>query len=95
MNNTSLALGLEFRVDDALIAFYRLDNGQKLLLPRELQEQAQLDRERAMTAEELARLDRKRAVTAEESTRSAQQNAVELAAKLAAYEARFGKMEDQ
>jgi Uma2 family endonuclease len=34
-------LGLRLEVDGALISFYRLDNGEKLLIPDELYEQAQ------------------------------------------------------
>jgi Uma2 family endonuclease len=36
-DNISLALGLRLEATDALISFYRLDSGAKLLLPSELQ----------------------------------------------------------
>jgi Uma2 family endonuclease len=39
-NNQSQALNLRLVVDGALISFYRLDNGEKLLIPDELYERA-------------------------------------------------------
>jgi Uma2 family endonuclease len=39
--NQSEGLGLRLEVDGALISFYRLDTGEKLLIPDELYEQAQ------------------------------------------------------
>ena len=39
--NASLALGLRLEVAGALISFYRLDNGEKLLIPVELRDKAQ------------------------------------------------------
>ena len=40
-SNESLALGLQLEVTGALISFYRLDNGEKLLIPVELREKAE------------------------------------------------------
>ena len=36
LDSTSTVLGLRLSVEESLIAFYRLDNGQKLLIPSEL-----------------------------------------------------------
>ena len=41
VTDVSLALGLRLEVAGALISFYRLDNGEKLLIPVELQQRAQ------------------------------------------------------
>jgi hypothetical protein len=40
-NNDSQALGLRLEPNGALISFYRLDNGEKLLIPAELRERAE------------------------------------------------------
>ena len=45
-DSISTALGLRLEVTDALISFYRLDNGEKLLIPAELQEKAELEQEK-------------------------------------------------
>jgi len=41
VTDVSLTLGLRLEVAGALISFYRLDNGEKLLIPVELQQRAQ------------------------------------------------------
>lgn len=41
VNAESQALGLRLEVAGSLISFYRLDNGEKLLIPVELQQRAQ------------------------------------------------------
>jgi Uma2 family endonuclease len=78
-NNISPVLQLRLEVDNslsssptALIAFYRLDTGEKLLLPAEMQA---------------------RMIIAEQEATFAQQEALELAAQLAAYKARFGSFD--
>jgi len=45
-DSISTALGLRLEVTDALISFYRSDNGKKLLIPAELQEKAELEQEK-------------------------------------------------
>jgi Uma2 family endonuclease len=72
VNGQSDALGLRLEVDGTLIAFYRLDNGEKLLIPIELYEraeqlqakarqlEAQLMAERSKTEELQRQLDRYR-----------------------------------
>jgi Uma2 family endonuclease len=78
-NSISSVLQLRLEVDNSLsssptslIAFYRLDNGEKLLLPAEMQA---------------------RMIIAEQEAATAQQEALELAAQLAAYKARFGSFD--
>jgi Uma2 family endonuclease len=78
-NNISTVLQLRLEVDNSLsssptslIAFYRLDTGEKLLLPAEMQS---------------------RMMIAEQEAVFAQQAALELAAQLAAYKARFGSLD--
>jgi Putative restriction endonuclease len=85
-NNISTVLQLRLEVDNSLsssptslIAFYRLDTGEKLLLPVEMQA-------RMMIAQQEALLSKQEAATA-------QQAALELAAQLAAYKARFGSFD--
>lgn len=46
LNSVSTALGLRLEVTGALISFYRSDNGEKLLIPLELQEKAELAQEK-------------------------------------------------
>ena len=77
-NATSSALGLRLEVSDTLISFYRLDNGEKLLIPDELYEQAQqLQQELSQTQAELL------------ATRS---QAEALQAQLDQYRDRFGSL---
>ncbi|WP_254564535.1 Uma2 family endonuclease [Oscillatoria sp. HE19RPO] len=64
----STALGLQLTVEGKLIAFYRGDTGERLLMPEELRlawqqerEQAQLERERAQLERERADRERERA----------------------------------
>ena len=52
LNSISMALRLRLEVTGALISFYRLDNGEKLLIPVELQEKAQRF-ETALTVEQV------------------------------------------
>jgi Uma2 family endonuclease len=78
-DNISLALGLRLEATDTLISFYRLDSGAKLLLPSELQAGWAQETQARIAAE--ASRDREAAALA----------AAE--AKLAEYEARFGKLD--
>ena len=79
-NGVSVALGLRLERTESLITFYRLDSGDKLLLPRELK--ASLEQE--SQARNLA----------EQRADSAEQRAKDLATKLSEYEARFGLLEE-
>jgi Uma2 family endonuclease len=79
-DGVSLALGLRLETADNLIAFYRLDSGDKLLLPTELKA--------ALESESQARS------LAERRADAAEQQAKDLTTKLAKYEARFGPLEE-
>jgi Uma2 family endonuclease len=82
-DGVSLALGLRLEATGNLITFYRLDSGEKLLLPTELK--ASLEQE--STARVLAE---QRAEAAEERAAAAEEQAKNLAVKIAEYEARLG-----
>jgi hypothetical protein len=75
----SSALGLRLAATDTLISFYRSDSGEKLLLPVELKAELLIAQQRVIAAEEEAEFSK--------------QQASELAAKLMAYEARFGSID--
>jgi Uma2 family endonuclease len=92
-DNISPVLQLRLEVDSslissptALIAFHRLDTGEKLLLPAEMQA-------RMMIAEQEALLSKQEALSSKQEAATAQQEALELAAQLAAYKARFGSFD--
>jgi Uma2 family endonuclease len=92
-NNISPVLQLRLEVDNslvssptALIAFHRLDTGEKLLWPVELQAKARIAEQEAASARQEALLSKQEAA-------SAQQEAIELAAQLAVYKARFGSFD--
>ncbi|WP_013325430.1 Uma2 family endonuclease [Gloeothece verrucosa] len=68
-------LGLTLKVEGKLLAFYREDNGEKLLIPDELREALEQQRQRAELAEQQVEQERRRAELAE-------QRAEQLAAKL-------------
>jgi Uma2 family endonuclease len=89
-NNISPVLQLRLEVDNSLsnsptslIAFYRLDTGEKLLLPAEMQA-------RMMIAEQEAAFAQQEALLSKQEAATAQQAVLELATQLAAYKARFG-----
>jgi Uma2 family endonuclease len=80
----SQPLGLRLVVEGDLIGFYRLDNGQKLLIPSELAAELRrtslmLDQEREQTEQE-----RQRAVQAEERAREAEKRADAMRKRLQA-----------
>jgi Uma2 family endonuclease len=92
-NNISTVLQLRLEVDNSLsssptslIAFYRLDTGEKLLLPVEMQARMMIAEQETVFAQQEALLSKQEAATA-------QQAALELAAQLAAYKARFGSFD--
>ncbi|MGA1284697.1 MAG: Uma2 family endonuclease [Prochlorothrix sp.] len=81
----SQALGLRLEVQDQLIHFYRLDTGEKLLLPTELKESltvAQTQLEEAQTQLEAT----------QSQIEATQQKNDELEARLAQYQERFGSL---
>jgi Uma2 family endonuclease len=55
VNGQSLGLGLRLEVTGKLISFYRLDNGEKLLIPLELHERAEQFQAKAHQSEAKAR----------------------------------------
>ncbi|WP_354636072.1 Uma2 family endonuclease [Planktothricoides raciborskii] len=84
-DNLSEPLQLRLAVEDKLIGFYRLDTGEKLLIPSELataleQAQAQAEQER-----QLAENERQRAETE-------RQQREEIEAQLARYRQQFGEL---
>ncbi len=79
-NSQSQILGLRLEIEGKLIGFYRLDNGEKLLIPDELA--AALNQATADCQQ------------AEAEAEQAQQRAAQLEAQLARYRAQFGELPD-
>lgn len=79
-NNRSEVLQLRLEVEGKLIGFYRLDNGEKLLVSDELIEALRTETLRRMEAEALAEQERQRAE--------------ELEALLSRYREKFGELPD-
>jgi Uma2 family endonuclease len=106
-NSISSVLQLRLEVDNslinsptALITFYRLDTGEKLLLPVELQTKAKtaeqktaIAEQKVASAQQETTLAKQETALAEQKAASAQQKSLELAAQLAAYKARFGSFD--
>ncbi len=96
-DSISRVLQLRLEVDNslsssptALIAFYRLDTAAKLLLPIELQAKAMIAEQQALISKQEAAFAQQKALISEQKATLAEQKSVELAAQLAAYQARFG-----
>ncbi len=96
----SSALGLRLVVQDGLIAFYRLDTGEKLLLPVEMKaalmaesQRRELAEQEVLTARQTAEIAKQAVLVARQETLAAKQEAIELAAQLAAYKKSFGTLE--
>ncbi|MER3435382.1 MAG: hypothetical protein C4288_18745 [Leptolyngbya sp. ERB_1_1] len=81
----SQPLKLRLTVEDNLIGFYRLDTGDKLLIPDELA--AALETAESQTAQESQRAEAER-----QCAEAERQRAEELAAELARYRDRFGNL---
>jgi Uma2 family endonuclease len=99
-NNISSVLQLRLEVDNslvssptALIAFYRLDTGEKLLWPVELQAKARIAEQEALLSKQEAASAQQKALSSEQEAASARQEAQELSAQLAVYKARFGSLD--
>jgi Uma2 family endonuclease len=85
-DNCSLPLNLRLTVENKLVVFYRLDNGDRLLLPGELVDALQAT-EVARQEAEIARQSAEAARQSAESVADRErQRADELAARLARYE---------
>ena len=92
VNSTSTALGLRLEVMGALISFYRSDNGEKLLIPAELQEKAEQEQARSqkfMNQLQVTQSQSEQFKTESEQYRS---QAEALQAQLDRYRDRFGEL---
>jgi len=76
----SQVLGLRLAIEDTLIGLYRLDTGERLLIPDELAAALEAESQRRLEAEQRADAERQRAE--------------DLSARLAAYEERFGPLKE-
>jgi Uma2 family endonuclease len=83
--NISIALGLRFEATGALISFYRLDNGEKLLIPVELRAQAERLQATLETTQATLEITQGQLIT--ERSRSQ-----ELQATLDRYREQFGEL---
>jgi hypothetical protein len=84
-DSQSQPLGLRLEIDGKLIGFYRLDNGEKLLIPDELAAALHQETIARQQAETLAAQERQRA-------EQERQRVAELEAQLARYQAQFGDL---
>ena len=84
----SQALQLRLVVENLLIGFYRLDTGEKLLIPDELAAALQQETQTRQEAEAIAEAQRQLA-------EAQRQRAEELAAQLARYRDRFGELPEE
>lgn len=92
LNSVSTVLGLRLEVTGALISFYRSDNGEKLLIPLELQEKAEWAQEKLRLEQIRSQeLEIQLKVTQSESEQFRSQ-AEELQAQLDRYRYRFGEL---
>ena len=89
LNSISIALGLRLEVTGALISFYRSDNGEKLLIPLELQEKAQRF-ETALTVEQIRSQELELQLEAQSEEFRSQ--AELLQAQIDRYRDRFGEL---
>jgi Uma2 family endonuclease len=89
VNSTSTALGLRLEVTGALISFYRSDNGEKLLIPAELQEKAEQEQEKLKLEQARSQELEMRLEAQSEEFRS---QAEALQAQLDRYRDRFGEL---
>ncbi|UFP94763.1 Uma2 family endonuclease [Gloeobacter morelensis] len=80
----SVPLGLRLQVEGELMGFYRLDNGQKLLIPGELAVEVRRGAERLERAEQRAAAEQQAREQAEQRATQAEQRAAELAERLRA-----------
>jgi hypothetical protein len=106
VNGQSESLGLRLEVDGTLISFYRLDNGEKLLIPLELYErseqlqakfeqvQAELMLERSLFQVMQAELETKRSLfqVMQAELETERSTAENLQQQLDRYRERFGDL---
>ena len=92
LNLVSTVLGLRLEITGALISFYRSDNGEKLLIPLELQEKVEWSQEKLRLEQIRSQeLEIQLKVTQSESEQFRSQ-AEELQAQLDRYRYRFGEL---
>ncbi len=92
LNLVSTVLGLRLEVTGALVSFYRSDNGEKLLIPLELQEKVEWSQEKLRLEQIRSQeLEIQLKVTQSESEQFRSQ-AEELQAQLDRYRYRFGEL---
>ncbi len=98
-DNLSESLKLRLAVEDKLIGFYRLDTGEKLLIPSELtaaleqaQSQAEHERQRAEQERQRAEQERQRAEQERQWAEQERQRREEIEAQLARYRQQFGEL---
>ncbi|QZZ22340.1 Uma2 family endonuclease [Leptothermofonsia sichuanensis E412] len=84
----SAALKLRLEIEGNLLAFYREDTGEKLLLPDELAETLKAETQRRIEAEQRAEQERQRA-------EQERQRAEELQTLLERYQAQFGELTEE
>jgi Uma2 family endonuclease len=89
VSGQSKALGLQLEVDGTLISFYRLDNGEKLLIPIELYERAEQLQVKARQLEVQLMAERSQAEAQLMAERSATQD---LQQQLDRYREQFGEL---
>ncbi len=84
VSGQSLGLGLRLEVNGKLISFYRLDNGEKLLIPLELYEKKQEFQAKALQFQAEARQSQTEARQFQAEARQSQAEAQQLEAQLIA-----------
>ncbi|MEO1144291.1 MAG: Uma2 family endonuclease [Cyanobacteria bacterium J06638_22] len=88
----SEALGLRLAVEGKLLGFYRVDSGERLLIPDELAAALKTESQRRLEAEEQAEAERQRAEAERQRAETERQRAETLESQLAAYRERFGEL---
>ncbi|MBD2547745.1 Uma2 family endonuclease, partial [Planktothricoides sp. FACHB-1370] len=91
-DNLSELLKLRLAVEDKLIGFYRLDTGEKLLIPSELATALEEETLARQSAEAQAEQERKRAEAEHQRAETERQRREEIEAELARYRQQFGEL---
>jgi hypothetical protein len=91
-NNQSEPLQLQLMVEDKIIAFYRLDNGVRLLPLEELNIAIEQEAQRAESEFQRAELESQRADQATQKAEVESQKVQELEAQIVMYQQRLGEI---
>ena len=91
-DSRSEVLQLRLEIEGKLIAFYREDNGEKLLILDELVSALKAERQRAEAERQRAESEQQRAESERQRAESESQRAAELESLLARYREQFGKL---